>query len=140
MSQYFDMGDETLWNPSNGAAQLFVRQVRLYEDVLGVPSGIGTVKNDEYQVDPVGYEAFVGALLAWRDRTNHSVIDALSAGFIATALALGDRARIDVSWPEPRIGYEGGRDLQAPAPASTQPTWTDTAREQARELDRTMAR
>ena len=47
MSQYFDMGNETLWNPSNGAAQLFVRQVRLYEDVLGVSSGIGPMENDE---------------------------------------------------------------------------------------------
>ncbi|NEC85188.1 DUF6086 family protein [Streptomyces sp. SID12501] len=138
MSQYFDMGDETLWNPSNGAAQLFVGQVGLYEDVLGVPSGIGPMESDECQVDPVVYEAFVGALLTWRDRTQHRVIDALSAGFIATALALGERARIRVDWPEPRMGHEGRTDIEVPA--FPQHDWAGTAREQARELDRSMAR
>jgi hypothetical protein len=41
MSQYFDMGEETLWNPSNGASRLFQRQVAVFESELGLPSGIG---------------------------------------------------------------------------------------------------
>ncbi|WP_328439455.1 DUF6086 family protein [Streptomyces sp. NBC_00444] len=138
MSQYFDMGEETLWNPSNGAAQLFVRQVRLYEDLLGMPSGIGPMENDEAQLDPAAFETFVTALLAWRDRTQHRIIDALAAGFIATVLALADRARVDVHWPEPRVGLEGRTDIQVPAPP--QQDWAGAARARARELDRAMAR
>ncbi|WP_254882141.1 DUF6086 family protein [Streptomyces sp. NA03103] len=38
---YFELGDETLWNPSNGAGRLFMRQVEVFEAELGLPSGIG---------------------------------------------------------------------------------------------------
>ncbi|WP_245985008.1 DUF6086 family protein, partial [Streptomyces tateyamensis] len=34
MSQYYNMGDETLWNPSNGASRLFLRQVAVFEEEL----------------------------------------------------------------------------------------------------------
>ncbi|MFD3423776.1 DUF6086 family protein [Streptomyces decoyicus] len=65
LSQYFDMGDQTLWNPSNGASRLFISQVSLYEAELGLPSGIGPVKADECQIEPTKFKAFVDALLAW---------------------------------------------------------------------------
>ncbi|MFF3328819.1 DUF6086 family protein [Streptomyces sp. NPDC002888] len=138
MSQYFDLGDQTLWNPSNGAARLFLLHVRVYEDELGMPTGIGPMENDECQVDPVAYEAFVNALLEWRDRTRHEIVDALTAGFIGTAVALAERAGVEVCWPEPRVGLEGQRDIQVPAPPRQD--WVGLARERARELDRSMAR
>ncbi|WP_408907207.1 DUF6086 family protein [Streptomyces cavernicola] len=34
MSQYYDLGEQPLWNPSNGASHLFLSQVRLYEAEL----------------------------------------------------------------------------------------------------------
>lgn len=40
VSQYFDIGDRTLWNPSNGAARLFLRQAAVFEAELGLPSGV----------------------------------------------------------------------------------------------------
>ncbi|WP_037676862.1 DUF6086 family protein [Streptomyces griseus] len=138
MSQYFDVGDETLWNPSNGAARLFLRHVGLYEDELGVPSGIGPMESDECQVDPVAYGAFVNALLEWRDGTRHGIVDALSAGFLGTAVALAERAGVELRWPEPRVGLEGRRDIQVPGPLRQD--WAGAARERARELDRSMAR
>ncbi|MFB6555746.1 DUF6086 family protein [Streptomyces sp. NPDC056405] len=99
MSQYFDVGDETLWNPSNGAARLFLRTLRVYEEEVGLASGFGPMENDECQVDPAALEAFVNALLAWHDRRSHHVIDALSWGFTATVLALARRAGAEVRWP-----------------------------------------
>ncbi|WOX17170.1 DUF6086 family protein [Streptomyces sp. N50] len=42
---YFDAGDETLWNPSNGAGRLFLRQLELFEAELKLPSGIGQGKH-----------------------------------------------------------------------------------------------
>ncbi|AWI31978.1 hypothetical protein E3E14_24525 [Streptomyces sp. ICN441] len=38
LSQNFDMGDETLWNPSNGASRMFRRQVAVFEAEPGLPS------------------------------------------------------------------------------------------------------
>ncbi|MFI2430763.1 DUF6086 family protein [Streptomyces sp. NPDC018693] len=39
MSMYFELGDETLWNPSNGVGRLFLRQVEVFEAELKLPSG-----------------------------------------------------------------------------------------------------
>ncbi|MEU2154685.1 DUF6086 family protein [Streptomyces sp. NPDC019396] len=98
MSQYFDLGDETLWNPATGVARVFLRHVALFEDELGIASGIGPMVADECQVDPVAYGAFANALLAWHRAHGHTVLVALSEGFVATALALAERARIEVRW------------------------------------------
>ena len=100
MSQYFDLGAETLWNPSNGAARLFLRHVRLYEEELGVPSGFGPMENDECTIDRDAFAAYVSALLDLHSRTRHTVVDALSAGFVATVLVLAGRARIAVELNE----------------------------------------
>ncbi|WP_443061007.1 DUF6086 family protein [Streptomyces sp. NBC_00464] len=108
MSMYFDIGDETLWNPSNGAGRLFLRQVEVFEAELKLPSGIGQGKYggdpDTLEVDPVAYEEFIRSLVAWHCRTVHSVIVALSEGFVATALALAWRAGIELEMPEPGAG------------------------------------
>ncbi|WP_338146050.1 DUF6086 family protein [Streptomyces scabichelini] len=79
MSQCFDIGDETLWNPSNGASRLFRRQVELFEAELELSSGIGPMENDECQIDPITFETFVNALLAQHRRTSHAIVLALSA-------------------------------------------------------------
>ncbi|MFJ9246621.1 DUF6086 family protein [Streptomyces sp. NPDC101776] len=104
MSMYFDIGDETLWNPSNGAGRLFLRQLELFEAELNLPSGIGQGKYwgdpDTLEVDPAVYAEFVRALVARHRRTAHSVILALSEGFVATAVALARRAEIDVRIPD----------------------------------------
>ncbi|WP_329503579.1 DUF6086 family protein [Streptomyces iakyrus] len=74
MSQYFDVGEETLWNPSHGASRLFRRQVAVFESELGFRSGIGPMVNDECQIDPVAFETFVNALLAQHRRTSHALV------------------------------------------------------------------
>ncbi|MFF0446674.1 DUF6086 family protein [Streptomyces sp. NPDC004609] len=80
MSQYYELGDTTLWNPSNGASRLFIRQVEVFEAELGTPSGIHRSEAaDEYRIDPAGFELFVNALVTRHRRTSHGVILALSA-------------------------------------------------------------
>jgi hypothetical protein len=98
MSQFFDLGDETLWNPSNGAARLFLRQVAVFEAELGLPSGIGPMENDECRIEPAALQVFANALLARHRETSHAIIWALSAGFTVTLLALAERARVEVRW------------------------------------------
>ncbi|WKX69381.1 DUF6086 family protein [Streptomyces sp. XD-27] len=146
MSQYFDMGEETLWNPSNGASRLFLRQVAVFEAELGLASGIGPMEADECQIDPAALGVFVHALLTQYRRTHHSIVPALSEGFVATMLVLADRAGVGVCWTPTVIGPDGGlADVQAPAePAvsgyADEDAWAHRLREKARELDRMMAR
>ncbi|WP_329336624.1 DUF6086 family protein [Streptomyces sp. NBC_00663] len=116
MSQYFDIGHQTLWNPSNGAARLFLRHVRLYEEELGVPSGFGPMENDECKIDPAVFETYVNAVLDLHDRTRHSIIDALSEGFVATVLVLAERAGIEVRRPVVTDRLTGRTDVQVPLP------------------------
>lgn len=148
MSMYFDIGDETLWNPSNGAGRLFLRQVEVFEAELNLPSGIGQGKYwgdpDTLEVDPVVYEEFVRGLVVRHCRTGHSVILALSEGFVATAVALARRAGIELEMPEPRTGHVAGgvqRDRQVPGDPRTASAAVVTALDtRAREMDRWMAR
>ncbi|MFD0227759.1 DUF6086 family protein [Streptomyces hirsutus] len=147
MSMYFDVGDETLWNPSNGAGQLFLRQIEVFEAELELSSGIGRGKYggdpDTLEVDPTVYEAFVRGLVAWHCRTGHSVVLALSEGFVATAVALARRAGIEVGTPEPRTRHAHGevrRDVQVPGNPSAAPAViVDALDSRAREVDRWMA-
>ncbi|MGW5639465.1 DUF6086 family protein [Streptomyces sp. NPDC003832] len=136
MSMYFDMGDETLWNPSSGAGRLFLRQLAVFEAELGLPSGIGQGRHwgdpDTLEVDPRRYAEFTRALVDRHCRTGHSVILALSEGFVATALALARRAGFEVPLPAPESGPADPRTASA-APATA-------LDDRARELDRSMAR
>jgi hypothetical protein len=100
LSQYFDIGDETLWNPSNGASRLFRRQVSVFEAELELSSGIQPMENDESQIDLALFEIFVNALLAQHRRTSHAVVLALSESFTATVLVLAERAGIRVDWAQ----------------------------------------
>jgi hypothetical protein len=148
MSMYFDICDETLWNPSNGAGRLFLRQVEVFEAELKLPSGIGQGKHwgdpDTLEVDPAVYAEFVRALAAWYCRTGHSIVLALSEGFVATAVALARRAGIVVEMPEPGSGHERGgvqRDVQVPGNPRTTPASAVVALDtRAWEMDRWMAR
>jgi hypothetical protein len=99
VSQYFDVDDETLWNPSNGVSRLFRRQVAVFEAEWELASGIGPMENDECQISPPTFEVFVNALLTQHRRTSHPIMLALSEGFTATAVVLAERAGITLNWP-----------------------------------------
>jgi hypothetical protein len=142
VSQYYDVGDQTLWNPSNGASQLFLRQVAVFEAELDLPSGVGPMRADECQIDPVDFKAFVDALLVRHRGTNHAVLIALSEGFVVTVLVLAERAGVEVTWKSASstAGHKH-RDVQVPeSPAPDEERWAAALREKARELDRFMAR
>ncbi|GGT62786.1 DUF6086 family protein [Streptomyces purpureus] len=146
MSQYFGLGDETLWNPSNGASRMFRRQVAVFEAELELPSGIGPMENDECQISPDTFETFVNALLAKHRRTSHAIWLALCEGFIATVLVLAERAAIKVDWERHGAAPEAPLEdvqvstvtgMSAPADAAA---WAAGLREKARELGRRMPR
>jgi len=122
VSQYYELGEVTLWNPSNGASRLFLRQAELFEEEVGQSSGIGPMQNDQAQISPEEFEAFVHALLAWRRRTHHAVVAALSDGFLATVLVLADRAGIVVDRLDRSAGEVEKGLMSKPSPAPCQPS------------------
>ncbi|WP_329133561.1 DUF6086 family protein [Streptomyces sp. NBC_01476] len=81
-----------LWRPDGRVAGLFLGHAELFADLLGVPSGIGDVINDECSVDDSVLEAFCAASLAEYGATDQGIQRTLTVGFIATALVLLDRA------------------------------------------------
>lgn len=146
MSQYFDIGDETLWNPSDGAARLFLRQVAVFEAELGLASGFGPMENDECRIDPVAFGAFVQALLARHRRTSHTILLALSEGFVATVLVLAQRAGVEIDRARLEHSPDGPlSDIQV-SPRTGLSTlaeggaWSAALWARAAELNRAMAR
>ncbi|MFD9818953.1 DUF6086 family protein [Streptomyces violascens] len=141
MSQYYEMEDQTLWNPSNGASQLFMRQMDVYRAELGLPCGIGPMRGDACQIDPVVFKEFVDALLAWHRNTSHPVMAALSEGFVAAVLVLAERADIQVNWLPADVAKDGSRtDVQVPAAqVVAEEAWASALRRTSHELGRFMA-
>lgn len=71
MSQYYDVGDQTLWNPSNGASRLFMSQVSVYQAELGLPAGFtedGGLKDVQAPAAPVSSEGTWAAALQYKSR------------------------------------------------------------------------
>lgn len=134
MSQYYDVGDETLWNPSNGASRLFLEQLAIFEAEIGLPSGIGPMEADECQVDPAALDVFVNALLAWHRGTRHVVVRALS-----------ERAGVDLRWEVPSATpWPGVRDMHVPPRPPTpaggcEDAWASRLREKVHALAPFMA-
>ncbi|MFD6888104.1 DUF6086 family protein [Streptomyces sp. NPDC059957] len=146
MSQYFDLGDETLWNPSNGASRMFQRQIAVFEAELELPSGIGPMENDECQITPDTFETFVNALLTQHRKSNHTIWLALSEGFTATVLVLAERAAVKVDWARLGAAPEGPlQDVQVSTVAGMSTheegaAWAAGLHEKTRELGRHMPR
>ncbi|MFI8007869.1 DUF6086 family protein [Streptomyces sp. NPDC086010] len=137
MSQYYKLGDQTLWNPSNGASRLFMSQVTVYQAEVGLPSGIGLMEDrDECQIDPIAFAAFVDALLAWHSKTRHAVMATLSEGFVATVLALADKANIEVHWQAAERAESHYLKI-ASGPHAKE--WTAALQQKSRELARHLA-
>ncbi|MFE4698579.1 DUF6086 family protein [Streptomyces sp. NPDC056738] len=140
MSQYYEMAEQTLWNPSNGASRLFLRQVAVYEAELGLASGFGPMEADECQIDPADFKAFVDALLVRHREITHAVMIALSEGFVATVLVLAERAGVAVDWNSTGFAADDGlRDIQLPShPPPDHEAWSANLRGKSHELDRFM--
>jgi hypothetical protein len=110
VSQYFKIGRQILWNPSNGVSGLFMRSAEALAPVAGLPTGLGAMKADECQVDLAAFTAFVSALVRRYEQSNHPILHSLMGGFIATALVLVERGGQTISAPD--TTDDGGKDVQ----------------------------
>ncbi|MEV3921449.1 DUF6086 family protein [Actinomadura coerulea] len=88
MSQYFQNGGEVLWNPATRVAGLFLDMAQAHARLLGVPSGLGPMEEDECQVDVQAFASFTDALVRYYANSSHMILRSLMEGFAATALAV----------------------------------------------------
>jgi hypothetical protein len=107
VSQYFQVGDLVLWNPSTTVARLFAHMTEAMVPVAECPSGVGPdTGQDEYEIDPDVFAAFVEALTARYLATNHPILTAMLAGYLPAALVMVQRSGRDV----PALGRPIARD------------------------------
>ncbi|MGI5418497.1 DUF6086 family protein [Actinomadura luteofluorescens] len=92
MSQYFQIGEEVLWNPATRVAGLFLDMAEAHSRLLGVPSGLGPMEEDECQVDVQAFALFTDALVRYHADSSHMILRSLMEGFTAMALAIADSA------------------------------------------------
>jgi hypothetical protein len=92
VSQYFQVGDQILWNPSNRVAKLFIRMADVAAEIAEQRPGIHDTGSDEYELDPVAFATFVDALTRRYLSSSHLIMRSLLEGFLATALVLVERA------------------------------------------------
>ena len=111
-----DTDEPNLWWPANNVARLFKGYSESVAVLLGVPSGIGDLIEDECEVDLPVFEKFCAEAVARYEKTNHALLRTLIVGFIGTALALLDRAggKMPASaTPEQQAAWIALRDQQA---------------------------
>ncbi|MFD3613589.1 DUF6086 family protein [Streptomyces atroolivaceus] len=108
-------------------------QVTVYQAEVGLLSGISPMEADECQVDPIAFAAFVDALLAWHSKTRHAVMATMSEGFVATVLALAEKANIEVNWQAAERAESRFRKTASDPLAKE---WTVALQQKSRELIR----
>lgn len=101
MSQYFSVRGKTVWNPGMSTSRVFRRGLAGFADELGLPTGIGPMEpDDDADVDPEVFGAYAHGLLRWyRQHVYGSDALALADGFTTYALALAQRAGVELDWP-----------------------------------------
>ncbi|MCQ9184993.1 hypothetical protein KMT30_39395 [Streptomyces sp. IBSBF 2953] len=96
------------------------------------------MRNDECAIDVPVFEAFAHGLLERHGRTAHTIVDALSDGFVATVPALAERIGLDVRVPDPPPTLDGFIAVQVPLPSD--PDRPARPRAQVLSLQRAMPR
>jgi Family of unknown function (DUF6086) len=86
-----DIGPD-LWRPIEDLALLFKGHSQTVAVATGAPSGVGEYANGGCAVDLPTFERFCREAIAYYHRTDEGLFRSMTVGFIATALALLDRA------------------------------------------------
>ena len=104
MSIWFNsaLGHE-LWNPSNRAAEFYLREIRSVEAFIETESGIGDAHEDEVRVEPSALAVFFDAA---QEQLQHPTMRAQVNGLLAITAVLLQRSDV-----EPRIA-EGWEQLR----------------------------
>jgi hypothetical protein len=102
VSYVFDVGDETVWNPSLRTGRLFVGLTRYLAELTSRPTGLNAVANDMYEIEVKPFRILVNAVYEDFRSTDHLVYRGQLRGWLLTSLVLLDRA----GGPLPALGDE----------------------------------
>ncbi|WP_405681133.1 DUF6086 family protein [Streptomyces sp. NBC_00868] len=95
MSVYFQIDGTDVWNPSNSVAKLFVSQVEVVEQGLGLPrSGLGPILDDECNIDGHLFNPFLSALVRRHRETNNLPLMLLIEGVVTIGWVMIERADV----------------------------------------------
>jgi len=97
MSQYFQVGDQVVWNPALGVGELYARMAEAIAPLVDVPTGVGPVVADEYQLDLPVFQTFVESLIQRFEKATHSELRGMTGGFIATSVVMLERSGVQVA-------------------------------------------
>jgi hypothetical protein len=92
MSQYYQVGDQVLWNPGQRTSLLYIAMAEMLAEQVKVPTGITYDFRDQYFLDVPRYVDFVDAVFRWATVTENPVFRAMVDGFLAASLVVVDRA------------------------------------------------
>ncbi len=105
-----------LWRPVKDVALVFKGHSETVAVATRTSSGIGEYANGGCAVDLPEFERFCGVAIAYYHRTDEGMFRSMTVGFLATALALLDRAgrpMPDGLTPEQRAAWTALRDQHA---------------------------
>ncbi|WP_131803439.1 MULTISPECIES: DUF6086 family protein [Pseudofrankia] len=91
MGVLFEIAGETVWEPGQKVARLFLAQVRALEEATGSPSGLSASFDDEIAIDVEKFEEFIAATTSLIARSNSRALMALVRGPLRIMLALHER-------------------------------------------------
>ncbi|CCB74094.1 MULTISPECIES: DUF6086 family protein [Streptomycetaceae] len=90
MSYYFEVGDETVWNPASRVGELYVGMLEAAAAVLKVPSGL-TPGADESYIDMPVFEVLVQKMLAYRIEVGHPAMSIMLDGILPLSIMLVEK-------------------------------------------------
>jgi len=82
---------QDLWNPSNRAAEFYLREVRLVEAFIETESGVGDQREDEVTVEPTALAEFVAVA---QEQLDHPTMRAQVIGLLAISAVLLARSNV----------------------------------------------
>lgn len=97
MGYIFDIDDETVWSPSLWVGQLYVNLAEAIARTLELPTGLETVAEDMYDINPPVFSEFTSALVNNYFSTRHVVAQELLRGVLLTSLVMLQRGGVEIA-------------------------------------------
>jgi Family of unknown function (DUF6086) len=97
VSCLFKVGEETVWTPAAEAGRLYVGMTKCLAAGAGRPSGMRTLAEDVFEIDPEPFGAFVEVVHKEYFNSTNRVYRSQLHGWLLTSLVLLARAGIAVT-------------------------------------------
>jgi hypothetical protein len=101
VSVFFEVGDETVWNPANRIARLYVGMLEAAAEVLGLPTGLEVTEPDTYGIDVARFEALVKKMVAEYANAGSAVLRMLLGAVLPPSIRVLEHAGVQFAGDTP---------------------------------------